>query len=132
MSNNDDTVRKLIADRLKQYRVAKGLKGKDVAAKLGVSPKTVSAWECARAQPDADTLLMLCELYDVESIGVFYGTPDGINDQNEQVLLALFRQLNAEGQAIAINCVKGLDLTGAYKKSDSDGMVQEAEEITAG
>lgn len=132
MSSNDDTVRKLIADRLKQYRIAKGLKGKEVAVRLGVSPKTVSAWECARAQPDADTLLMLCAMYDVESISVFYGTPDGINDQNEQTLLALFRQLNAEGQAIAINCVKGLELTGAYKKSDSDGMVQAAEELDAG
>ena len=128
MANNLDTTRKTIANKLKQFRIAKGMKGKEVAAQLGVSPKTVSAWECARAQPDADMLMQLCKLYDADNISIFYGTPDGISDEREQTLLDLFRQLNAEGQEAAINCVNGLHLSGAYKKEcDSSGLDQTKE-----
>lgn len=129
MANNLDVTRKTIANKLKQFRIAKGLKGKEVAAQLGVSPKTVSAWECARAQPDADTLMLLCKLYEVDNISVFYGTPDGISDEREQVLLDAFRRLNAEGQEAVINCATGLDLSGAYKKSNQVGMDQEEEDL---
>lgn len=121
--------RQNFADTLKRYRKAAGLSCLEVGGIVGKSDKTVDAWEHGRGQPDAEMLLRLCELYNVESISVFFGQPvDQISDPNEIALLGLFRQLNSEGQEAVINCANGLCLSGAYKKaSDSAGLGQTAE-----
>lgn len=62
-----------IAKRLKEYREKTGLTVYQVGERLGKSGKTVSAWENGRGQPDADMFLALCEIYDVNSVGVFFG-----------------------------------------------------------
>ena len=122
------TFRKVLADTLKRYRKAAGLSCVDVGKIVGKSDKTVDAWEHGRGQPDAEMLLQLCELYNVESISVFFGQPiDRISNPNEIALLDLFRQLNQEGQEALINCANGLHLSGAYKKSNSVGLGQTAE-----
>lgn len=126
---DSQSFRQNLADTLKRYRKAAGLTCNDVEKAIGKSYKTVNAWEHGLGQPDAEMLLRLCELYNVESISVFFGQPiDRISDPNEITLLDLFRQLNSEGQEAVINCANGLCLSGAYKKaSDSAGLGQTAE-----
>lgn len=123
--------RQNLADTLKHYRKAAGLTCHDVERVIGKSYKTVNAWEHGLGQPDAEMLLRLCELYNVESISVFFGQPiDRITDPNEIAVLNLLRQLNQEGQEAVLNCATGLHLSGAYKKSDSAGLGQtETEEV---
>ena len=64
--------REYIASVLKRLRAEQGMTADEVGEIIGKSGKTVSGWENARSQPDADLLLKLCEIYKVENIlGVF-------------------------------------------------------------
>ncbi len=67
-----------IAKVLKAYRkqnqytvndVAIFLEGKDIK----VAPKTIYGWESGQSQPDADTLLLLCEIYNITDILAAFG-----------------------------------------------------------
>lgn len=51
-------------DRVLAIRIALGLTQKDFAALIGVSPVTVSAWECGRYKPERGPILKA--LLDVE------------------------------------------------------------------
>ena len=53
----------------------------EVGKKVGKSGKTVSAWENGRGQPDADMLLILCELYSINNIAELLG--QDISPSNE-------------------------------------------------
>lgn len=60
--------RDYIAKKLKELRQKSGLTADEVGGKIGKSGKTVNAWENNRGQPDADTLIMLCDIYGVDDI----------------------------------------------------------------
>ncbi len=60
--------REYIAKSLKRLREAVGLTADEVGAKIGKSGKTVNAWENNRGQPDAEMLMVLCDLYKVDNI----------------------------------------------------------------
>ena len=60
--------REYIASVLKRLRAEQGMTADEVGEIIGKSGKTVSGWENARSQPDADLLLKLCEIYKVENI----------------------------------------------------------------
>ncbi len=67
MKNNN------IARVLKYYRKLNNYSVKDVSkmlndVNLSFAEKTIYAWETGRTQPDADTLLYLCRLYDIDNI----------------------------------------------------------------
>lgn len=51
------------AQILKALRKAAHIKRQDVADTLGVSVKTIGHWETGYAQPDANTLFLLCDMY---------------------------------------------------------------------
>lgn len=62
-----------IAQVLKEYRKKNKLTVNDVSLKLQeksltVAPKTIYGWESGQTQPDADTLLLLCEIYHIDQI----------------------------------------------------------------
>ena len=48
---------------LKQLRLACGMTQKEVAEKIGRKQQIVGHWETGYAQPDANTLFTLCEIY---------------------------------------------------------------------
>ncbi len=88
-----------LAERLKVARRKSGLTIYEVGEKVGKSGKTVSAWECGRAQPDADMLLTLCTMYGVR-IADIYGEKDDWTDE-EKKLIDAYRRLTAEGKSLA-------------------------------
>ncbi len=62
-----------IAKVLKESRKKNDLTVKDVVVELqersiSVAEKTVYGWESGQSQPDADTLLLLCEIYNISDI----------------------------------------------------------------
>lgn len=65
-----------MASTLKDCRKRLGMSVDDVGVAIGKSPKTVSAWEVGRGQPDADTLVSLASLYGV-SVSSFYQPAEG-------------------------------------------------------
>lgn len=63
---------------LKEYRKKNQYTVGDVALMLhersvDVAPKTIYGWESGQAQPSADVLLTLCELYNVTNILSAFG-----------------------------------------------------------
>lgn len=56
-----------------ELRRAKGLTQKDVAAALGVLPKTVSKWECGNGFPDVSCLSALAETLGVSTSALLDG-----------------------------------------------------------
>lgn len=60
--------RESIAKALKRLRENQGLTADQVGAMIGKSGKTVNAWENNRGQPDAEMLMQLCKIYNVENI----------------------------------------------------------------
>ena len=68
---------------LKEYRKRNHYSVKDVSIRLmehdiDVAPKTIYGWESGQAQPTADTLLLLCEIYNIPDIlnSFGYDQPD--------------------------------------------------------
>lgn len=60
--------REFIAQKLKELRQKSGLTADEVGKKIGKSGKTVNAWENNRGQPDAEILIALCDIYEVDDI----------------------------------------------------------------
>lgn len=55
----------MLTENLKRLRCEKGLTQEQVAHRLGVSPQSVSRWECAATLPDVMLLPELARLYGV-------------------------------------------------------------------
>ena len=63
--------REQIAQVLKECRMKKGLKATTVGEMIHKSGKTVSGWEHGIGQPDIDTLMKLCVIYEIDNFDVF-------------------------------------------------------------
>lgn len=53
------------AENLKNLRKEAGLLQRELAEKLNLTKNAVSGWEVGRNQPDFDTLLRICDIFDV-------------------------------------------------------------------
>lgn len=78
----------LIPKVLKEYRKKNKYSVTDVSLLLrdrsiNVAPKTIYGWESGQSQPSADTLLTLCELYNVKNILNTFGY--NCNDEEFQL-----------------------------------------------
>lgn len=65
-----------LIDRLKEGRLNKGLKQSDVTKLTGIKNTTLSNYENGNTEPDMDTFLRLCQLYELdysEILGEAYG-----------------------------------------------------------
>ena len=60
--------REYIAQTLKRLRLQSGLTADEVGQLINKSGKTVNAWENNRGQPDAEILIRLCDIYNVDNI----------------------------------------------------------------
>ncbi len=117
-----------IANKLKQLREKNGLSVKEVIQKLSsngikISLKTLYAWESGRNQPDADTFMVLCDIYEVKNVMDTFGykkcpspaasiPPEFPNE--EKRLLLHFRSLNSEGRQKLLSYSDDLISSGNY------------------
>ncbi len=70
--------KKYIGKVLRDYRKKNKLSVNDVALRLEehdviISPKSIYGWENGQTQPNAETLLLLCEIYNIEQILFTFG-----------------------------------------------------------
>lgn len=78
-----------ISKVLKAYRKLNNFSVNDLVIRLEdhnlpVAPKTIYGWESGQTQPDADTLLILCKIYNIDNIlGTF-----GYNDSMDNMFLS--------------------------------------------
>ncbi|MBP2631438.1 MAG: pezA [Firmicutes bacterium] len=59
-----------LLELLKDARVSKRLTQRTVAEKLGVKDNTISNWEKGKTEPDIETYIQLCRLYEVDYCGL--------------------------------------------------------------
>ena len=106
----EQDIRKVLADKLRQFRDSAGLTAKEVGDRIGKSAKTVSGWEHGRGQPDADMLFTLCELYGIKSIAEFYPSEASVEASaltaDETELLSLYRSLDRAGRTLALSTIR--------------------------
>jgi transcriptional regulator with XRE-family HTH domain len=111
--------REYIANVLKRLRKAKGYTADQVGELIGKSGKTVNAWENNHGQPDAEMLMMLCDIYEVKDIlNEFRETPNTKTPPpltaEENRLLNAFSKLNQNGKQEAVNRVEELTEISKY------------------
>lgn len=118
-----------IANLLRMKRKERKMSAKSVTDALAeygiaISPKTLYGWEGGFRQPDADTFLVLCEIFGIQSFSeippvnddtIPEDTSQALTD-SEKVLLKSFRELNTEGQETLLRHAEDLVDTGKYKK----------------
>lgn len=89
---------KMIAQVLKEYRKKRRLSVRDVCAllenkSLRVAEKTLYGWESGQSQPDADTLLILCEIYEIDDILATFGYKNSsyfpVTEQEKEIITQL-------------------------------------------
>lgn len=90
-----------IAEVLKYYRKKNNLSVKEVAVNLkeqcslNIAEKTIYGWESGQSQPSADTLLWLCDLYNIEDILNVFGYTAEMKQlrltEHEQKLILSYR-----------------------------------------
>ncbi len=92
-----------IAKVLKYYRKLNGLSVNEVSEILTkyeapAAPKTIYGWESGSTQPDADTLMLLCEIYQIEDVLEAFGYKDQSSTsltltEHEKKLVLKYREL---------------------------------------
>ena len=91
------SVRANIAQGLKRTRKAAGKSVDDVAEQLGLSGKTISAWEVGRGQPDGDQLITICK-YLGARLSDFYGREYDDLTEDEAELVSRYRSSSEQGK----------------------------------
>lgn len=91
-----------IGNTLKKYRKMRGWTVSDVVIKLhelydvNIAEKTVYGWESDQSLPRAETLLMLCELYQIDHLSKGLTLPPTVSDfpitQDELELIKKYRR----------------------------------------
>lgn len=54
-------------ERLKELRIERGLKLKEVAERLNVTIRSISRYEDGSREPSVDLIVKFCKLYDVSA-----------------------------------------------------------------
>ena len=106
--------RETIAKVLKRLREQSGLTADQVGAMVGKSGKTVNAWENNRGQPDAEILMMLCDIYNVSDILSEFRDnspepPFALSEAEKSLVLAYRARPNMQN---AVNTLLGLNSDG--------------------
>ena len=91
-----------IGEFIEAERKAKKLTQDKLAAKIFVSEKTVSKWENGKGIPDANSLLKLCEVFEVSLNELMSGErlAEDSKQQNEQLLLSLAKEVEDKNKII--------------------------------
>lgn len=113
-----------IANLLKTKRKELKLSVSDVLETLktyevNISDKTLYSWESGHRQPDADTSLILCHIYGVDSISEILGhEKEWINlSLDEQAIIEDYRSVNEQGKELIRQQVELVAASNKYKKS---------------
>lgn len=101
---------------LKQKRKENGWSVKEVSEKLkdcGITAaeKTIYGWESGQRQPDADTFMVLCQLYGITSFEEIENTPVKATealDDDDLIILEYFHTLSLDQKKFLIAVLRVL------------------------
>lgn len=104
-----------LVEQIKEGRLRKKLKQSDVAKKLGIKGNTLSNYENGVSEPDIDTFLKLCEIYELDYASILeeaynYRSPNidfSLNEKEQDIILS-YRSLSDDGKSFAENTLKNI------------------------
>lgn len=85
---------------LKSAKERRGLTQLQVAETLGKRQQTIGNWETGYAQPDANTLFALCDLYNISIDDAFGGGRHVVVSSSEKEHLEKYRTLDDHGKRV--------------------------------
>ena len=114
---------------LKKYRELNNITVIDISKKLNKSVKTIYAWEHGRGQPDIETLIKLCRIYNINDFEVFAETP--VTNKNkthisvdDKKLLTKYHTLDTYGKE-AVDSILNIEAKRIKEKEQNeDGSIE--------
>lgn len=113
--------RATIAKLLKRLREQSKLTADEVGALVGKSGKTVNAWEHNRGQPDAEILMKLSDIYNVDDILAEFQDDTSkarffLSEHEQAIIVAYREKLNMQS---AVDTLLGVPAASANVTSDA-------------
>lgn len=120
--------RESIAKALKRLREQSNLTADQVGLLVGKSGKTVNAWENNRGQPDAEILMQLCDIYNVDDILAEFRDDIRAIDTNaftteEKEHIKKYRLLDQHGQK-AVDSVLNIEYERCSNSGGNNNLVE--------
>jgi transcriptional regulator with XRE-family HTH domain len=116
--------RKTISNVIKEYRKKNKFSCEYVSALLkqkgiDVNFKTIYGWEAGRSQPDATTLLVLCNIYGIKDILKTFMDNDKIPHESDEKasLLRKIERLDNNSCMVVSAFIDGLQMNNKNKQS---------------
>ena len=93
-------------DKIREYRLKKGLNQPQLARLIGVTKNAIPNWEAGRTRPDTNYIPALCEALGI-SASTFFGSPGSISDLAvaEQRLVKNYRFLSVLNKRMIANLI---------------------------
>ncbi len=119
----------LIGNRIKTLRTQSHITQRELAEKIGLTPKMISFYEKSERIPPADIIIKFVEIFNVSAdylLGLS-SSPDAKEvihgeqlSTDEKKLIDNYRTLNSDGKQIVIGKVLDLKLSGATTTKKKD------------
>ncbi len=96
-------------DRIREFRLMRGMNQPQLAAKLGITKNSITNWEAGTSRPEFDTIVRLCTVLDI-SADTFFRLPnraDTLSGQ-EWELIRNYRSLSKYDRKTVSNLVDTL------------------------
>lgn len=106
-----------LGEILQEARTKLGLKQSDVALKIGCTSSNISSWERGKSKIDIESLINLCEIYNIDFVSVLKKVSDTHNsssDLHKQKLIKNYRILNPRGRKKLVEYSEDLVCSGNY------------------
>ena len=113
-------------DRVAAAREAQALTQNALAKKLGISSKTLDAWEHDVSEPRANKLQMLAGVLNVSFPWLLTGEGDGIADETPESCASDFGDLMSEMRVLRTQISQAADRMGVLEKRLKSAMVDKA------
>ncbi|NLI22257.1 MAG: helix-turn-helix transcriptional regulator [Clostridiales bacterium] len=117
-----------IANRLKFAREKAGITQEEAAQTISVKPQSISNYERAVSRIDSDSLILLCDKYNVSIEWVLTGSgasPESNLSSDESILLEGYRSLSQQGKEYMQQTL--VMAVNTYKKTDCVPYVESEE-----
>lgn len=114
-------------DRVAAAREAQGLKNKALAQKLGVSAKTLDAWENDMSEPRANKLQMLSGVLNVSIPWLLTGEGTGVDATVPELGDGAIGDLMAEMRVLRTQIIQTADRIGILEKRLKSAMANAVE-----
>ncbi len=111
----------VFVNNLQRYMKMRGVDQADIVNALAVSASTVSDWATGKKYPRVDSMQRLADFLGVllSDLTSETAAPSVLLNPQEEELVAIYRDLNTEGQDILMGTARGLAANPDMKKGSA-------------